>query len=381
MKNLADVNPLNNATQFAQRLVKWYRKEARELPWRKTQNPYEIFVSEVMLQQTPVERVLLYYSTFLSQFPDVQTLVAAPESELLRVWSGLGYYRRARLLQQAAKEVVHTYNGTFPSDPALLRRLPGIGRYTANAIASFAFGRAVPVVETNSARVLMRLFAVRGTIRSQEKQLWRLAEELVPKRFSRTYNYAIMELGSLVCLSREPLCHRCAVAEFCLGMLRGVQKQIPQVQKAPPTEREEWDILLLTRQGIQPELLVRLIPEREWHAGFYGFPVIKRKTQIGDNRIRRLYKLKFLCSSQLLGRVTFTVTNHNVTARVILCDGIDSSAAQLIMDRVKAEKWEWVPMSDLLLLTLALPYRKALNLLDVDESGQGDHHGDTGTDG
>jgi len=185
------------------------------MPWRETKDPYAIWLSEIMLQQTRVDTVVPYYQRFLRRFPDVGSLAAATEDDVLAEWSGLGYYRRARMLHAGAREVVATWGGSVPATAADLRTLPGIGRYTSGAIASIAFGEQVPLVDGNVARVLSRVAALHGS--PSEKALYALAEELVPKARPGDFNQALMELGATVCTPERPRCGQCPIAKECLG--------------------------------------------------------------------------------------------------------------------------------------------------------------------
>lgn len=201
---------------FGRRLRAWYRRNARDLPWRRTRDPYRILVSELMLQQTQVSRVLLKYEEFLGRFPTLAHVAAAPPRRVMEAWQGLGYYARARNLHQLARAVGAA---SLPADPVALRRLPGIGAYTAGAVASFAYERRAPLVDTNVARVLRRVFAPQLPPRTPatSRLLWRLAEETLPRRGTDawTHNQALMELGALVCTARVAHCGRCPVRAVC----------------------------------------------------------------------------------------------------------------------------------------------------------------------
>ncbi len=194
---------------FTRKLLAWYKRNARVLPWRQTRNPYAILVSEFMLQQTQVSRVLDYYPRFLKRFPTIASLARSKPKAVMEAWDGLGYYARARNLHTLAREVTRRHDGTLPDTPEDLRTLPGVGRYTAGAVACFAYEKPVPAVDTNVNRVLSRAF---GT-----KDVWDLAESLVPKNGERAwrFNQALMELGALVCKARSPLCPECPVKDNC----------------------------------------------------------------------------------------------------------------------------------------------------------------------
>jgi A/G-specific adenine glycosylase len=200
------------ARKFRKQILTWYDSHARDLPWRKTSDPYRIWVSEIMLQQTRVNAVIDYYSRFLALFPTVNALAEASESAVLAAWSGLGYYRRARMMHQAAKVVVAEHNGIFPSTAAELRSLPGIGEYTSSAIASIAFQQPVATVDGNVERVLLRVFPGEQT---GAKWLQSKAASLVDPQRPGDFNQAMMELGATTCLPQRPLCLQCAVHRFC----------------------------------------------------------------------------------------------------------------------------------------------------------------------
>jgi A/G-specific adenine glycosylase len=206
-------------------LLDWYRRHGRDLPWRATRDPYAVWVSEVMLQQTRVEAVLPYYRRFLQRFPDVASLAAADEDEVLSVWTGLGYYRRARSLRAGALAVMEHHDGVVPEDPERLQALPGIGRYTAGAIASIAFDRPEPVVDGNVRRVLSRLLARDG--KGDERFLWDVAGRLVEGPDPGDLNQALMELGATTCTPRNPGCLRCPVSSRCAGLAAGGPESFP----------------------------------------------------------------------------------------------------------------------------------------------------------
>lgn len=214
MPRKSSLRTLSRGSEFRRRLLRWFRAHGRDLPWRRTRDPYAILVSEFMLQQTQVSRVLEYWPRFLEQFPALPALASAPPASVREAWDGLGYYRRAANLQALARTVVSN-GGVLPDDPAQLRRLPGVGRYTAGAVASFAFERRTAAVDTNVARVLRRAFHPR---RANEATLWATAEALLPRRGrdAWTFNQAIMELGALVCTARVMRCDMCPVRRACL---------------------------------------------------------------------------------------------------------------------------------------------------------------------
>jgi A/G-specific adenine glycosylase len=202
---------------FRTRLLRWYRRHGRDLPWRKTSDPYHILVSEIMLQQTQVDRVLPKYVEWLDKYPSLGALAAAPEHEVTRTWYPLGYNIRPRRLQTIAREAVAQYGGQLPSDDETLRSFKGIGRYTAGAIRSFAFRERAAILDTNVARVLFRMFVGEGNPKSHamKRHLWTVSETLVPKRHAFDFNQALMDFGAMVCVARNPRCLVCPMTQGC----------------------------------------------------------------------------------------------------------------------------------------------------------------------
>lgn len=203
--------------RFRRRLLGWYARHGRDLPWRRTRDPYRVLVSEVMLQQTQVDRVLPKYEEWITTFPTFESLAAARPSRAARLWYPLGYNARPRRLHAIAREVVDAYDGKLPSDQAVLRSFKGLGQYTVGAVQSFAFGRRVPIVDTNVARVLFRVFIGRGDPRghAMQRRLWDLSAALLPRRQVFDYNQALMDLGAVVCVARKPRCPDCPMRPIC----------------------------------------------------------------------------------------------------------------------------------------------------------------------
>lgn len=230
-------------------LLRWYDAQKRELPWRATRDPYAIWVSEIMLQQTRVDTALPYYERFLSRFPSAEALAAATEDEVLSAWSGLGYYRRARLLHAGVREVVARYGGEVPSDPAARLALPGVGRYTAGAIGSIAFDREEPIVDGNVARVLSRMHGVDTPLgrADTERRFWAEAEALVKGPRPGDLNQALMELGALVCTPRQPSCEACPVRKSCVAHGQARVDELPVPKKKKPPRRASLVATVATR--------------------------------------------------------------------------------------------------------------------------------------
>ena len=257
--------------QFRRRLLKWYAKHQRDLPWRKSKNPYRVWVSEVMLQQTQVATVRDYFRRFIKEFPTVKKLAAADEEQVLRLWEGLGYYRRARQLHAAAQQIVAEHGGRFPADVETLQTLPGIGRYTAGAIVSIAFDRRAPILEANTIRLLARLLAYRDdpTKSAGQRLLWQTAEELLPRQDVSQFNQALMELGSLVCTPKNPNCTECPVREHCAAHEAGLENEIP-VATARHKFVDIREAAVVVRK--QSKILLRKCGEDERWAGLWDFP-------------------------------------------------------------------------------------------------------------
>ena len=247
------------------RLLAWFDEHRRELPWRHSRDPYSIWVSEVMLQQTTVKAVTPLFIKFVERFPTLSNLAKATEQEVLHAWQGLGYYRRARWLHQAARQIVSEFNGQFPNMPETLDMLPGIGRYTRNAILSQAFDQRLPIVEANSLRVLTRLFASRLDTKSSAGSawLWNAAEEMLPKTRCGDWNQAIMELGAVVCTVKTPNCPACPVRDDCQAHRLGIVGELPVTSKRA-LRIEEREVGLLLRSPAGFLIVQRPASARRW---------------------------------------------------------------------------------------------------------------------
>ena len=240
-------------------LLAWFRRSARALPWRTTRDPWRIWVSEIMLQQTRVDTVTPYYERFVARFPDARALAVAPLDDVLALWSGLGYYRRARHLHEAARTVVREHAGRVPREPGAFAALPGVGRYTLGAVLSIAYGQALPALDGNVARVLARWYARPWQVKrsADAKALWALAESLVPGRGGRVgragragdWNQALMELGATVCTPRAPRCGECPVARHCRAFGAGRPEAYPPAARHRVTERVRRAVAWLERGG------------------------------------------------------------------------------------------------------------------------------------
>lgn len=260
--------------QFRNAVRAWYRRHARELPWLEESDPYRVWVREIMLQQTTVKAVVPYLERFFAAFPTVCALASADQQDVLKLWEGLGYYSRARNLHAAANQIVSGYGKGFPQDLAAIQALPGIGRYTASAIASFAFGDAAPIVEANTSRLYARLIALNGdlTRSHSQKTLWTFAGAIVPKSAPGPFNQALMDLGATVCVPTSPNCGQCPVRALCTAFERNLVADIPMAKKRSEPTRLYEAAVAIARSG---KYLMRQRRDAEWWTGLWDFPRVR----------------------------------------------------------------------------------------------------------
>jgi A/G-specific adenine glycosylase len=334
-------------TQFARRLLKWYAAHQRALPWRGARNPYHVWVSEVMLQQTQVETVKPYYSRWLERFPTVEALAAAPQKEVLALWEGLGYYARARNFHRAAQSVMADYSGRIPDHVEELLKLPGVGRYTAGAIASIAFNVDAAVLDGNVQRVLARVFDYREDVKSPrgEKDLWKLAESLVPPGRAGDYNQALMDLGATLCTPRAPACSRCPLSGMCQARQLGVQAARPVTKKRAALPHYTLAAGVIRKNG---RVLIVQRSADELLGGLWMFPnarVSPRKKLSTELRrhVRAGLGLKVRVGPpvQILRHA---YTHFRVTVHVFECDWL---AGDVSVARRRGERVKWVHASSL----------------------------------
>jgi len=264
---------------FSEKVVEWYTSNSRKLPWRTTKDPFKIWLSEIILQQTRVIQGLPYYNRFIEKFPTVKALASASEQDVLRLWQGLGYYTRARNLHKCAKTVVTDFNGSFPDTFENLKKLPGIGDYTAAAIASIAFGEPVAVVDGNVFRVLARIFGIETEINSPEgkKSFTRLANELMDSRHPDLHNQAVMEFGALFCTPKNPQCPQCVFKDSCFANQNNLQAVLPVKIKAKAA-RKRYLYYIVVKKG--QSLLMKKREQKDiWH-GLYDFMVIEKTKSV-----------------------------------------------------------------------------------------------------
>ena len=265
---------------FSTQILNWYRQNARQLPWRGHPDPYAIWISEIMLQQTRVETVIPYFQRWLARFPSIFELAAAPQQEVLNLWEGLGYYARARNLHRAAQIIVTEHQGKLPQTAAELQKLPGIGRYTAGAIASIAFGADEAALDGNIRRVLARVFDVTQPARSTEGEhlLWQLAEENLPAGAAGEYNQALMDLGATICMPSSPDCAQCPVASHCQARTLGMQEERPVSQPKASIPHYTVAAAIIRQNGT---VFIAQRPQKGLLGGLWEFP--GGKTEPGES--------------------------------------------------------------------------------------------------
>ena len=337
------------------RLLAWFDAGHRDLPWRRTSDPYRILVSEYLLQRTRVVSGTAYYERFLARFPDVAALASAPEEDVLRAWEGLGFYRRARNLHAAAKAIVRDHGGRVPRDAATLASLPGIGPYTAGAVASIAFGEAVSAVDGNVTRVLARLHRVEADVTAPagRRRIGGVARALVPSERPGTFNQALMELGATVCTPRHPLCASCPLGDVCLARRAGVQDVLPRTRAPRRPLAVEVAFAYVRERG--RTLLVRR-PESELLGGFWALPggdipAGKPRAAVLRDLVAAQTGLDVEVGDEV-ARVAHTFSHRRWSGSVVQCatDGLARSA----------EGVRWVRDADLAGLPLVPAHRKLL---------------------
>lgn len=344
---LPDGRGSDSRAWIRRQLLRWYASHRRDLPWRRTLDPYRIWISEVMLQQTRAQTVIPYYENFLRQFPDVHALAAAPEDEVLACWSGLGYYSRARNLLKAAGAIVHEHGGQFPRDPQMAQSLPGVGRYTAGAVLSIAYGVPMPVLDGNVARVLARLCAMPLSIRNApgKAEVWERSGALLSRRRPGEFNQALMELGATVCLPRQPLCSSCPIRRDCKAHASGQVEKFPVLaRKASPVRHSLMTAIVRDRAGRL--MLVQRPPTARWLRGFWELPLWKK------DPLKPAPDGIFL--REKLGDIHHTITTNHLEVEVF---------AATLRGRSTPPGARWIARADLHRQPVTALTRKALSIL------------------
>jgi len=311
------------AQDFRQNLLHWYEKNKRDLPWRKTSDPYAVWISETMLQQTQVATVIPYFIRWLNRFPTVAALADAPLDDVLQTWQGLGYYSRARNLHRAAQQIAEKHNGVFPDSFDDVMALPGVGRYTAGAVCSIAGGQDAPIVDANVIRVLCRVFGITGDPKVNETQatLWKLATDLLPSGNAGTFNQAMMELGALVCGS-PPKCKRCPVKNECYAFATGAPSALPQFAPKPAFTTETHVSALI--EGVDGRICLQQRPlDAGLWAGLWELPrvIMGAEESPGEAATRAALEAGFdavqTASENPVARVRHGVTTRKITLLAI----------------------------------------------------------------
>jgi A/G-specific adenine glycosylase len=350
-----------NIPSFRRALLAWYRASARDLPWRRTSDPYAVWLSEIMLQQTRVDQGLPYFERFIAAFPTVRVLAAANEDRVLKLWEGLGYYSRARNLHRAAKIVASEYDGRFPATAVELQTLPGVGRYTANAIASIAFGERVPVLDGNVVRVLSRIYNIAGCTddTNVRERLWKLAAQLVPATRPGDFNQAMMELGARVCTPRSPHCDACPVAKHCAARTAGVQEKRPVRKTKQATPRYEMAAAAIKRNG---RYLLAKRPSSGLLGGLWELPCAKvRSGETHQRALARELRQHFgvrVKVGGIVASVQHAYSHFKVSLHVYACEIVDGEPAPANYEEVR-----WIARSQFKRYALPKVLHKFVNML------------------
>jgi A/G-specific adenine glycosylase len=349
--------------QVRRRLLAWFAKDARQLPWRTWATPYHVWVSEIMLQQTQVATVIDYYQRFIAAYPTIADLAAADEQQLMRLWEGLGYYRRARSMQAAAKVIVQHHGGVFPDTYEQVIALPGIGRYTAGAILSIAAGGRLPVLEGNTVRVYSRWAALQRDVSTPAAKatLWEMAEAMLPRKGAGQFNQAAMELGALICRPKGPRCQECCVRSSCKAYALGLQDTIPGKVKQMQYEPRKEFAFVVPIAGRGAVLLCRVPATQRW-AGLWDFP---RWTH-GDaqtpheaaDALSRLLQIE-IRPAALLTTIKHAVTRYRITLQVWRAAPIAASTIAGASDNFRA-----IPRGEFADLPLSVTGRKIAALVE-----------------
>lgn len=341
-------------------VLRWFERCARPLPWRQDRTPYRVWVSEIMLQQTQVATVLDYYPRFVARFPSIESLARADSQDVLRYWEGLGYYRRAAQMHQAAQQIMRQHGGDFPTEIEQVRELPGIGRYTAGAILSIALDQRHPIVEANTTRLYCRLLAFAGDpTRAAGKQLlWEFADRLLPRRRVGELNQALMELGSIICTPHRPACSRCSVATLCPTRRQRLQDEIPRPKQRKSTIHLREAAVVIRRGNCV--LIHRCRSDQRW-AGLWDYP----RFDVGSTKSDALaawlqQRVKETTGLAISVPHPTTTIRHSVTRYRI---SLSCHAATCRHAKDVAAEWRWVAVSDLSEYPLSVTGRRISQML------------------
>lgn len=330
--------------QLQQSLLKWYAQHGRDLPWRKTRDPYAIWISEIMLQQTQVKTVLPYYLHWLTQFPTVMELAKADQQTVLKAWEGLGYYARARNLHRAAQVIVEKYVGKFPQDFEQVVALPGIGRTTAGGILSSAFNQPVPILDGNVKRVLARLVALQVPPNKALDKLWGISTALLPANNARDFNQAMMDLGATLCTRHRPACLLCPWQSSCEAYSQNVQLEIPVTETRAPLPHKLIGVAVVWND--QKQILIDRRPQKGLLGGLWEFPGGKIEPgETVEECIRRELQEELAIDVEVGDRlitIDHTYTHFKVTLNVFHCRHVGGDPQPIECDEIR-----WVDVSEL----------------------------------
>lgn len=303
--------------QFRQALVEWFNREKRDLPWRQTTEPYHIWVSEVMLQQTRVDTVIPYYNRFIERFPTAETLAYASEQELLKMWEGLGYYSRARNLQAGVREVVETYNSVVPDNRADISKLKGVGPYTAGAILSIAYGKPEHAVDGNVMRVLSRVLHIKEDIAlpKTRKVFEEAVDFLIDPENASSFNQGLMELGALICTPTSPKCLLCPVRDYCIAFEAGDAAQLPIKTKKIKMKQLELDVTVI--QNTEGHYLLEQRPAEGLLANMWQFPMVERNKESIDEKYNVAIEAKkpLMQFKHVFSHLTWHIDSYSATVK------------------------------------------------------------------
>lgn len=314
-------------------LLEWFRVNRRDLPWRRTRLPYHVWLSEIMLQQTRVETALPYFERFLKRYPRLQDLARSEEAEVLSLWSGLGYYNRARNLRKAAQIVCERFDARFPTDLRQALELPGVGRYTAGAVLSIAYGLPVPILDGNIRRLMTRLLALETAPPELDKKLWGIMQDLVrTPRASKAiseFNQALMELGALVCLPRNPRCPQCPLQAHCVALAQERQQELPRKRSGRSSEQFIFTVAVVERDGL---CLLRQTREESFLRGFWEFPRVPGPpAPSSEKEFLRIHGLHLHLGD------SFSPVRHQITYRKLLFHPLVAD----LSSKVSGRDWRW----------------------------------------
>jgi len=357
-------------TPFQQALITWFHSEQRALPWRQGYIPYQIWISEIMLQQTQMERVTLFFDRWLQQFPDIHSLALASEDKVLKCWEGLGYYSRARNIRKCAQIIVRDHDGVIPRDQKTLLALPGIGPYTAGAIASIAYNLPVPLVDANVGRLFSRLFDIDIPLAQAQKLLWQKAEELVPEGQARSFNQGLMELGALICTPKDPVCRQCPVNSFCIAQREELIAKRPILQKGQKQITIEMATGILTHpQGNGQLFIQQRLADDVW-GSLWEFPGgrLKEGEQPEQAVVREFFEETGF-AVRVDTKITTTIhhyTRYKVILHCFLCS-FDLLQSEAHPDPIlyAAQEYRWASFPELADFAFPAGHRRLIEFINI----------------